>query len=511
MSKSITMVWLAQGAALLSALLATAGPARGQSASEQRLLERLVIAEAQSEGELGMALVARSVLNRAALIETRTLSPGTYNARSRSIEGVILGNLQYEPVSNGSINRSRSAQQLAQARRAIALARDTEALDQALRADGVGPSARRRLIAATGFRTRSAYNDPSQNYGRQAYRNHVFNADRYSRRQDVPATFERVYGGGSGSSAAASRESRSPARQPLSATSATAARRERGTSATAAARRGSGTSATAAAGRERGTSVATTSGMREGGQPDTTVYRGPARQALDPGLARGNFGPGVGRLQAMLNKAGAEPPLAVDGLFGPLTQRALKDFQRKERLIVTGRLDAQTLQRLLAASPKADADPGGITAAQLRQIMPHVSAEHALLYVPHLNQAMLDAEITTRERRAAFLATLAHESAELALFEAGSSAPRALLASARQAFERMGRELGVDLAGAPQLLESPSLGFRVASGYWKRRGGNEVADGGDFRQVTLTVSGPIAGYATRLRYHTRAKAVLGAR
>ncbi|MEZ6185602.1 MAG: cell wall hydrolase [Planctomycetota bacterium] len=186
---------LALTAALVACATATA-QAQDLDARDQALLEKLVVAEANSEGLLGQALVARSVLNRVALLRSGALSPGTYMARGRSIPGVILGRKQYEPVSNGSINRARTPQQLQRARQAIALARDTRALEAALRRKGLSQAAIDRLLSSTGFRTATAYNDSSQNYDRQVYLRHVFNSDRYARRLNVRALFERYYAKG---------------------------------------------------------------------------------------------------------------------------------------------------------------------------------------------------------------------------------------------------------------------------------------------------------------------------
>ena len=47
-------------------------------------------------------------------------------------------------------------------------------------------------------------------------------------------------------------------------------------------------------------------------------------------------------LQAALNRAGASPPLAVDGIIGPLTRAALRAFQGAHGLPVTGEADAAT-------------------------------------------------------------------------------------------------------------------------------------------------------------------------
>ncbi|HTI02651.1 MAG TPA: peptidoglycan-binding protein [Acidisoma sp.] len=54
-------------------------------------------------------------------------------------------------------------------------------------------------------------------------------------------------------------------------------------------------------------------------------------------------------LQESLNRLGAQPPLAVDGSFGPITCSALRAFQAEHGLTVDGRLDAATVAALAAA------------------------------------------------------------------------------------------------------------------------------------------------------------------
>jgi peptidoglycan hydrolase-like protein with peptidoglycan-binding domain len=44
-------------------------------------------------------------------------------------------------------------------------------------------------------------------------------------------------------------------------------------------------------------------------------------------MMRGQAGPGIADLQRILNEMGANPPLALDGKFGPKTEAALKAFQ----------------------------------------------------------------------------------------------------------------------------------------------------------------------------------------
>ena len=75
--------------------------------------------------------------------------------------------------------------------------------------------------------------------------------------------------------------------------------------------------------------------------------------ALAATLQKGNTGNAVVRLQQQLSNAGY--PLAIDGVFGTETYRALVAFQRKHQLKVTGKADEKT-QAVLARydSPASD-------------------------------------------------------------------------------------------------------------------------------------------------------------
>jgi murein L,D-transpeptidase YcbB/YkuD len=53
-------------------------------------------------------------------------------------------------------------------------------------------------------------------------------------------------------------------------------------------------------------------------------------------LAVGSTGPLVKTLQSTLNSAGANPPLNVDGIFGPKTEAAVKAFQESHGLAQDG-------------------------------------------------------------------------------------------------------------------------------------------------------------------------------
>lgn len=78
----------------------------------------------------------------------------------------------------------------------------------------------------------------------------------------------------------------------------------------------------------------------------------------------------VGRLQNALNGHGAAPPLIPDQKFGPLTLRALQNFQRANNLPIRYdyTLDSQTAQALgldFSSAPVAGGGYGADPAAQL--------------------------------------------------------------------------------------------------------------------------------------------------
>ena len=145
------------------------------SASELDLFKRLVAAEAETEGILGMALVARSVLNRTGLIQSGKASTGTFLAKNDTITGVIMGRNQYQPISDGRINNNFGPVTLENAERAIKLAQSINELKAALRAEGYDQGDIAKLISSTGFRTGAAFSDPSQNVNVVRFKNHYFN------------------------------------------------------------------------------------------------------------------------------------------------------------------------------------------------------------------------------------------------------------------------------------------------------------------------------------------------
>lgn len=149
----------------------------GISSSEMDLFIRMVYAEAGGEGKTGMALVARAILNRAGLIQSGKVSPGTFNSKSGSINDVIRAPKQFSPMTDGRINQKLTESQINQAKSAIKLAQNPKELMSVLKSEGLDDSTIKKLIAVTGFRNYSAgagY-DPSQDVNEVRYKRHTFN------------------------------------------------------------------------------------------------------------------------------------------------------------------------------------------------------------------------------------------------------------------------------------------------------------------------------------------------
>ena len=171
----------------------------------------------------------------------------------------------------------------------------------------------------------------------------------------------------------------------------------------------------------------------------------------------------------------------------------------------------------------------GVTVQQLRAVMPNLSQAKAEQYLPHLNRAMAEANITTPQRKAAFIAQLAHESGQLRYMEEiasgaayegrrdlGNTQPGdgtrykgrgPIQLTGRANYRAAGQALGIDLEGNPQRAKDPDVAFRIAGWYWSTRNLNTYADAGNFREVTRRINGGYNGMADREMYYRRALSV----
>ncbi|WP_440466863.1 glycoside hydrolase family 19 protein [Pseudomonas sp. YH-1] len=174
-----------------------------------------------------------------------------------------------------------------------------------------------------------------------------------------------------------------------------------------------------------------------------------------------------------------------------------------------------------------------ITEAQLLRIYPNAS-QRAGVFVPALNRAMQRYQITTSARQAAFLAQIGHESGQLKWVkeiwgptpaqsryegrkDLGNTQPgdgkrfmgRGLIQiTGRENYRKTGAALGVPLLDAPELLEQPEWAAASAAWWWSNRGLNELADAGEFEQITRRINGGLNGQRERLELWARAKEVL---
>jgi putative chitinase len=286
-----------------------------------------------------------------------------------------------------------------------------------------------------------------------------------------------------------------------------------------------------------------------------------------PTLRIGSQGPEVERLQRLLNVNPA------DGDFGPRTADAVREFQKSQGLVADAAVGQRTWDALekrtspggggsgggtgsTAPTPPAGgtppAAPGGsdgptpqaassITIQQLRAIFTQAPLKKLEAYLPLLNSAMTEAQINTKMRKAAFLAQVAHESAEFVYMkeqgnrayfmrmyditgrrpkkarELGNLAPGEgarypgrgpIQVTGKNNYRACGQALGLDLVNHPELVETPSIAFRASAWFWRYRGINEAADRGEFKRVTRLINGGLTHYAERVKYYNRALGAL---
>lgn len=180
-----------------------------------------------------------------------------------------------------------------------------------------------------------------------------------------------------------------------------------------------------------------------------------------------------------------------------------------------------------------------ITTQQLLQILPNAGAK-AGVFVPALNAAMSKYGIITRQRVAAFIAQIGHESGQLqwvrelgsdhylSKYDTGSLAKRLgntpeadgdgqkyrgrglIQITGRANYEACSEALFSDarLLNTPELLESPVYAALSAGWFWQRAGLNTLADKGDFLTITKRINGGTNGLADREALYERALKVL---
>ena len=84
----------------------------------------------------------------------------------------------------------------------------------------------------------------------------------------------------------------------------------------------------------------------------------------------------------------------------------------------------------------------------------------------------------------------------------------------REAYEKYGKALGIDLAGQPDLAFSAEWSLKIAAAEWaasKRNGKtcNEMADADDVEGITRAINGGLIGFESRKEWLRKAKKRLG--
>jgi len=174
---------------------------------------------------------------------------------------------------------------------------------------------------------------------------------------------------------------------------------------------------------------------------------------------------------------------------------------------------------------------GFLTVEALQAIMPNLSLARCHAVIRPLKDAMAEWEINTRQRAAAFLAQIAHESAEMRQFrelasgaayegrsDLGNHNPGdgqkykgrgPIQLTGRRNYRAAGAALGLDLEGYPEHVERLSVGCRVAGWFWGTHGCNGLADMGQFETITKRINGGLTHHAARVRFYRRAREHFG--
>lgn len=172
-----------------------------------------------------------------------------------------------------------------------------------------------------------------------------------------------------------------------------------------------------------------------------------------------------------------------------------------------------------------------ISRHELRLIMPF-AGERADTYAEPLAETMVQFDISSPLRIAAFLAQLAHESGELRYVcelasgkayegraDLGNTEPGdgvtykghgLIQVTGKQNHFKCADWFGVAHDEIVEWLMSPRGASLSAGWFWYTKKLNALADKKDFRQITRVINGGYNGLDDRLKYYTRALDVLGA-
>jgi len=159
------------------------------------------------------------------------------------------------------------------------------------------------------------------------------------------------------------------------------------------------------------------------------------------------------------------------------------------------------------------------------------AVSRAATYAPLLTAAMVEFQIDTPRRQAAFLAHVAHESGSLKyvreiadglayegrvdlgntrLGDGKKFKGRGLMQiTGRANYGACGEALQLDLLTLPELLEEPAGACRSAAWFWHSKNLNKFADTDQFGALTRRINGGYNGLDDRIQHWLRARKILG--
>jgi predicted chitinase len=145
--------------------------------------------------------------------------------------------------------------------------------------------------------------------------------------------------------------------------------------------------------------------------------------------------------------------------------------------------------------------------------------DKATSYLPLMERAMIEYQITSRERSAMWLAQVGHESCGLVYFEELASGqayegrkdlcntqpgdgPRfkgrgPIQVTGRCNYTNAEKALGLPLTSNPSMAAQPAHGFRISAWWWWNAGVNPLADKRDVVAATKRINGGTNGLADR--------------
>jgi hypothetical protein len=229
----------------------------------------------------------------------------------------------------------------------------------------------------------------------------------------------------------------------------------------------------------------------------------------------------VRRLQRRLTALGYDPG-GVDGVFGPATKRALKQFQTDHALAADGVLGPATRGALAAAKPakrKAPLTGFRFSAEQIASLL-GCKVANVRRYWPALRAALAEEGLGDEASTIAALATVATEVPDFApINEYGNESyfrrmyeGRADLGNTRPGdgiryhgrgfiqltgranYRGYGNKLGVPLEQHPDLALDAKVAARILATYMKDHGIRDLAARGDWQGVRRAVNGGLNGW-----------------